>query len=129
MLIDIDVSDRWVGVGDRRLKNSVLVLEWIPEAWKVILKKRVGVMFDQLMKGCGDSSCSNPNCASCPSSVKPKDNNEAGARAMQLVRPHSGFSDVSLSAIFCPSSLRKLKEAQIDPTGTKYLSSLTLIFQ
>jgi len=51
MLSDNFFRPRWVGVGDRRLKNSSLFMEWTPQTWQSHMQRRMGVMFVQLSQG------------------------------------------------------------------------------
>ena len=68
LLSDNYFRPRWVGLGDRRLKNISVILELAPQLWQEKVQFNMKVLatlfFQQLMKGCGNEECSNSVCAS-----------------------------------------------------------------
>jgi hypothetical protein len=49
VLTDNFFKPRWVGVGDRRLKNVSIIVEWQPMAARDALTKEIGQQFQQLL--------------------------------------------------------------------------------
>lgn len=48
LLSDNFFKPRWVGVGERRLKNAELVLEWVPQAGQLVFRQLVARHFQAL---------------------------------------------------------------------------------
>jgi hypothetical protein len=72
-------------MGERRLKNVFLVLEWAPEDGKDQLRRRVLSLHQQLTVGCGNKDCTNERCASNPN-VTAMENKQGLVAALQLVK-------------------------------------------
>ncbi|EDQ90981.1 uncharacterized protein MONBRDRAFT_31645 [Monosiga brevicollis MX1] len=49
LLTDNFFRPRWVGVGDRRLKNVALIMEWHPSLARDVLRRQVGLCFQALL--------------------------------------------------------------------------------
>ena len=123
LLSDNFFRPRWVGLGDRRLKNVCIVLEWIPEAWKESLRRRIAAMFKQLTLGCGNRECTNSPQYCCASgAAAPMAPNAAAARAMELALATIPTGDL---APFC----RNIDdEARADESATpaRFLVAISL---
>eukprot|EP01098_Paradermamoeba_levis_P009293 TRINITY_DN385_c0_g1_i11.p1 TRINITY_DN385_c0_g1~~TRINITY_DN385_c0_g1_i11.p1 ORF type:complete len:781 (-),score=237.18 TRINITY_DN385_c0_g1_i11:81-2390(-) len=114
LLSDNFFRPRWAGLGNRRLKNVCLVLEYLPTLWKEQLqdqmKTRIAVLFKQLTQGCGVSGCTNAqHCAS----VKGLDPNAAAAKALQLAVASIQQQDES---VYCEATKKMLAAL---PSATK----------
>lgn len=85
LLSDNFFRTRWVGKGERRLKNIGLVLVWRPETSKEDLKVKALSLHRQLTVGCGSPHCSNMSCASNPA-VAPRGSKAAMMHALNLLK-------------------------------------------
>lgn len=124
MLSDNFFRPRWVGIGDRKLKNVCLVMEWIPHAWKVLLQRRMQALFLQATVGCGTSSCAHAHCASNPFFQK-KDPNVVAAESLKVLTETLRSADQTLGHIFCPTTLQKLRNGP-PSTPFRYVVALSL---
>jgi hypothetical protein len=52
----------WIGMGDRRLKNASVVLEWLPGVGERAVRLLIAAHYRRVTQGCGDAKC-----ARCPS--------------------------------------------------------------
>lgn len=75
-------------MGERRLKNVGVVLEWEPEAMKEDLRLKVLCFHRSLSVGCKKEGCSNPHCAS-NKDVTALASKPALMKALQLAKAHS----------------------------------------
>ena len=50
LLSDNFFRPQWCGIGDRRLKNVSLILEWIPEAVKDHVPRLIAFLMPQFLK-------------------------------------------------------------------------------
>jgi len=128
LLSDNFFRPRWCGLGDRRLKNIGLVLEWIPDAWTESAQDKIrryfAGIFKQLTVGCDAKPCSNPKCANHPES-KPVPQNQAAAESLKLavaeVQQSEPFS------VLCDSTRRALELlVQQNYDKRRYLAALSL---
>jgi hypothetical protein len=126
MISDNFFRPRWVGVGDRKLKNVSLIMEWIPEASKHLLQQRIQVLFQQLTVGCGTPNCPNIYCRSCDRFVPDPDPNSTAAKALQLVMPTLGFSTLSLNGIFCNANVEKLNKMHPNVENMRFVVAVSL---
>merc|ERR1712137_916904 len=132
LLSDNFFRPTWCGLGDRRLKNIMLVLEWIPQAWSEsmqdTIRRYVRCIFAQLMVGCqAEGECTNIHCAKCPSNVaKDLQKNELAALSLQLAVQAVKKTDHA-SPILCVSTKRSVdqfKSSKYDET--RYLAAVSL---
>merc|ERR1712137_1428306 len=133
LLSDNFFRPTWCGLGDRRLKNVMLVLEWIPGAWsesvQETIRRYVRLIFAQLTMGCNEAAgeCSNVHCAKCPANVAVNlQKNELAALSLQLAVQAVKKADLK-TPILCPSikrSLDQFKSAKYDET--RFLAAVSL---
>lgn len=71
-------------MGDRRLKNVGLLLEWVPSASAHLLARDAVLLANQITKGCGAAACTTLFCASNPSFEALPIGAEAAAQARKL---------------------------------------------
>ncbi|KAH3756032.1 nxn protein [Pelomyxa schiedti] len=131
MLSDNFFRPRWVGVGDRRLKNVAVFLEWAPVMSSEIARVRTPLLMKQISTGCGNTSCKTPTCRSNPQ-MKPLDPSDTPAKlAVQLALQTSAVADPKRHLpLFCPSTI----EAMIQPefstslakTSNRFVVALSL---
>jgi len=89
LLSDNFFRPRWAGLGDRRLKNVGLVLEWVPEANKDQIRRDFATLVKQYTTGCRRAGgCTTSDCASNPAftAVAPK---AAVVKALQAIKDAS----------------------------------------
>jgi len=90
LLTDNFFRPRWCGMGDRRLKNVSLLLEWVPSAGAALLGRDTALLEKQLAVGCG-AGCSASCCAGNNSFIKlTGDTAKAEAKRLALSGVGSG---------------------------------------
>jgi hypothetical protein len=97
LLSDNFFRPSWIGLGDRRLKNASVVLEWLPGAGERAVRALVAAHYRRVTVGCGRAAC-----ARCVS----------GARAVAL----SGVAAAShaLSCVVAPAGVAVRAEPLCD---------------
>eukprot|EP01107_Rhizomastix_libera_P015447 TRINITY_DN5841_c0_g1_i1.p1 TRINITY_DN5841_c0_g1~~TRINITY_DN5841_c0_g1_i1.p1 ORF type:complete len:4156 (-),score=944.82 TRINITY_DN5841_c0_g1_i1:134-11092(-) len=124
LLSDNFFRPRWLGLGDRRLKNASIVMEWVPNSSKDVITSQLPFLFKQLSQGCGNPSCNKASghCGIFSSLSKA----EVAGKALQLLLQAASCGAHSYPTLFCSSTVEEMKSSIMDITKSRFIAAISL---